>query len=75
MSVVQDNPTWPIKDSEKGNYRLLVREVDFKEEDGQRMVRVKGYESVEDVVNVKSTYKFLKNITDMRKMNLFKIEL
>jgi len=45
LSVVQDNPTcWPIKDStsEKGNYRLLVREVEFKEEDGQRMVRVKG---------------------------------
>jgi len=38
------------------------------------MVRVKGYKSIEDGVNVKRTYKFLKNITDV-KMNLFKIEL
>lgn len=73
MSPMNDNPAWPVEEKEIKKYQVAIREVHVEDVESMH-VRIKEYETMEDGKNVRSTYRFVKDISDI-KANLFKVNL
>ena len=74
MAPNDDNPAWPVEEKEIKKYRVAIREVNVEDNETMRLVTVKEYGSIKERKNVRSTYKFVKNISEI-KANMFKVNL
>lgn len=69
ISPLGDNPAWPLKEEEKKKYRLALREVTWKTKGSE--LQMKDYNDITDGKNVRSTYRLIKNLSNVKK-NLHK---
>jgi hypothetical protein len=72
LSIKNENPSWPVIQTEVKQYHLGVREVKVTDE-GQQRIEVKDYGTMEDGLNVRSTYGLL-TLTDIQQV-FFKVEV
>jgi hypothetical protein len=72
LSIKDDDPSWHVIQKEVKQYHLGVQEVKLLEE-GQQGIEVKDYNTMEDGLNVGSTYGLL-TLSDIQQV-FFKVEV
>ena len=71
MSTMDNNPNWPIDATKANTYWLLVSEVQFSNVDGTEQVNLVDYNSLEDGINDRETFKL---VTDTRTIKSYKLK-
>ena len=72
LSPDKENPSWPVKKEEAKKYRLVVRKVTHSSSNNEGKIQMKEYSEIEDGLNVRKTYRFVRDISDI-KSNIYKV--
>ena len=76
MHLVVDNPSWPTDPLKAKNYRLIMSMVKIKlvEDSGVYQIELKDYGDLEDGVNVRASFEWVKDLRTVKR-NLLKINI
>ena len=76
MSTVVDNPSWPTDPLKAKNYRLIMSMAKIKlvEDSGVYQIELKDYGDLEDGVNVRASFEWVKDLRTVKR-NLLKINI
>ena len=69
MSTVVDNPSWPTDPLKAKNYRLIMSMVKIKlvEDSGVYQIELKDYGDLEDGVNVRASFEWVKDLRTVKR--------